>query len=261
MRTIPKPWPALLTAVVLSACSSMPSGSAETPPLAGTAWVLSTLRGQAPMDGPTLTLRFEDGQAQGSDGCNRYSTPYAATGSALGITARGATTMMACPPELMRQAADYMAALNGARRYRVTGGQLQLLGSDGGTLATFAAQDTALPGTAWRVTAYNNGRQAVVGVLAGTALTLRFAADGRAAGSAGCNSYSTRYEGDVVRLRFGQAATTRKMCAGNGVMAQEQAFLKALSTVAMGRIEGNRLELRTVEGALAATLLRERADD
>jgi heat shock protein HslJ len=41
-----------------------------------------------------------------------------------------------------------------------------------------------------------------------------------------------------------------------GVMEQEQQFLKALETVATARFEGDRLELRTAEGALAITLTK-----
>jgi heat shock protein HslJ len=47
------------------------------------------------------------------------------------------------------------------------------------------------------------------------------------------------------------------MCvAPEGVMEQEQQFLKALSTVATARFDGDRLELRTAEGSLAVSLVR-----
>ena len=42
-------------------------------------------------------------------------------------------------------------------------------------------------------------------------------------------------------------------------MEQEQQFLQALQGVATARIDGDRLELRTGQGALAATLVREPA--
>jgi heat shock protein HslJ len=41
-----------------------------------------------------------------------------------------------------------------------------------------------------------------------------------------------------------------------GLMEQEQQFLKALQTVATARFEGDRLELRTADGAMAATLAK-----
>lgn len=61
----------------------------------------------------------------------------------------------------------------------------------------------------------------------------------------------------AAQLRFQAPAVTHMICAGEALMEQEQAFLKALSTVAAARHEGNRLELRTAEGALAVTLVRE----
>jgi hypothetical protein len=39
-------------------------------------------------------------------------------------------------------------------------------------------------------------------------------------------------------------------------MEQEHAFFKALETAATARIEGNQLELRTADGALALSLER-----
>jgi heat shock protein HslJ len=57
-------------------------------------------------------------------------------------------------------------------------------------------------------------------------------------------------------MRFTPAAATRRMCAGPGVMEQELAFFKALESVAAMRMEADRLEMRTAEGALALILLR-----
>jgi heat shock protein HslJ len=205
-------------------------------------------------------LRFDAGRASGTDGCNRYSSPYTTKGSGLEFGADGASTQMACPPDVMQQAAAYRSGLSAARSYRVEGGRLQLLGPDGAVLATLVPQPQALAGTSWRVTGYNNGRQAVVSVLAGTTLTLAFAPDGRVSGSAGCNHYSAKYTFAGESLGFGPAATTRKMCADHErVMEQEQQFLKALETVASARQEGDRLELRTANGALAVALTREPA--
>lgn len=114
-----------------------------------------------------------------------------------------------------------------------------------------------LAGTAWQVTGYNNGRQAVVSVLNGTELTMEFPADGRVAGSAGCNRYTGTFKQDGGTLSFGPAAATRRMCVEpEGILEQEQRFLKALETVATARQEADRLELRTADGAMAVTLHR-----
>jgi heat shock protein HslJ len=243
----------------LSACASV-SSAADVPGLDGTSWVLSALPGRTLLPGTTATLHFAAGKASGTDGCNRYTVPYTASGATLKVEPHGASTQMACPPAVMQQAGAFMAGLAGARSYRVADGQLQLLGADGAVLARLAPQSQGVAGTSWRVTGYNNGKQAVTSVLGGTTLTMEFAADGRAGGSAGCNSYSAAYTSSGAAMSFGPAAATRMMCESPpGIMEQEYQFLKALATVATARQEGDRLELRTAAGALAVSLTREHA--
>ena len=109
-------------------------------PLEGTNWTLAEAAGEAPLAGSTATLSFGQGQVQGTDGCNRYSGPYALAGSALRIGPNLAATMMACPQEVMERAGAFMDALIGARGYRIGNGQLQLLAADGKPLARFKGQ-------------------------------------------------------------------------------------------------------------------------
>jgi heat shock protein HslJ len=253
----------MATGVVLAilhstACTTMTSAP-DAPDLEGTAWVLSSLPGRSLVEGAAATLRFEDGRVSGTDGCNRYATSYTVDGSKLNFGAAGAATMMACPPAIMEQARAFTSSLAATSSHRIEAGQLQLLGPDGAVVASFAAQSQALAGTSWRVTGYNNGRQAVVSVLAGTELSLAFAADGRVSGSAGCNNFMGTYIVSGPALKLGPAATTRKLCAQPGVMEQEQQFLKALESVATIRHEGDRAELRTSDGALALHLLKDAA--
>jgi len=138
----------------LSACTAM-SPAADTPELNGTAWVLTALPGQALLPDASVTARFEGGRVQGTDGCNRYSSPYTLDGSTLQVGPRGVSTQMACAPAVMKQADAFMSALAGARSNRIAAGELQLLTAGGTVLATLAAQSQALSGTAWRVTGYN----------------------------------------------------------------------------------------------------------
>ena len=231
---------------------------ADAPSLENTAWVLSALPGQTLVPGSPATLRFEGGRVSGTDGCNRYSGPYSARGSELELTPQLASTMMACPPAVDAQAKSFIAALTGAGMYRVANDRLELLSADGTVRATLVRQSETLAGTAWRITGINNGKQAVVSVLAGTAPTLAFAADGRASGSAGCNNFTSGYTADGALLKFTQPASTRKMCAEpQGVMEQEQQLLAALETVATARVDGDRLELRRGDDALAVSATRE----
>lgn len=228
----------------------------EAPPaLDGTAWTLVSLGGNAPVGG-VPTARFEAGRVQGTDGCNRYSAPFVTKGSALEIGSRAASTMMACPSDVMKQAEAFTAALAAAKSYRVHDGRLELLAADGSVLAVLAAQPQSLVGTSWRATGINTGRGAVASLVADSSVTMSFAADGKVSGSGGCNNYSAGYRSDGNKLSFTPAAATRRMCALPGVMEQEQAFFKALETVATMRIEGDRLEMRTADGALALMLAR-----
>jgi heat shock protein HslJ len=245
-------------ATLLAAFGTMPV-AAESPSLDGTAWVLSGLPGGSLLEGTMVTAHFAGGRVSGTDGCNRYSGSYSIKGTALDVSTL-ASTQMACVAEVNAQARAYAAALTNATSYRIVGDRLELLSADGRTSAEFAAQSLLIKGTRWRATGINNGKQAVASVVKGSLVTLSFGADGRASGSAGCNQYAAPYQSAGASLSFGQAAVTRKMCARpGGVMEQEQQFLKALSTVTTARFEGDRLELRTGEGALAVTLVR--ADD
>lgn len=226
------------------------------PPLEGTAWVLSSLGGRIPPTGASATARFEGNRIQGTNGCNRYSAPVVIKGTQVQISPNAATTNMACPPDIMKLADAFMTTLTSARSYGISGDQLNLLGADGAVLATFSAQPQSLAGTSWHVTGINNGKDAVVSLATGTSVTMNFSADGKVAGSGGCNNYTSTYMQHGGTLTFASPAATRRMCAASGVMEQEQAFLKALESTAAARVEGNRLELRTTAGALALSLER-----
>ena len=261
MRSARFPAPArtlvLAFVALLAACASA-TPVTDAPSLDNTAWRLSALPGRTLVADHAATLRFEGGRISGSDGCNRFGGPYTAKGAELKVSSQLATTRMACPPEVDGQATAFVAALTGAAKYRVAEGRLELLAADGTLLATLERQAEMLAGTAWRVTGINNGKQAVVSVLAGTAPTLAFGTDGRASGSAGCNNFTAGYTADGLKVTITEPASTRKMCAEPaGVMEQEQQFLAALATVATARVEGDRLELRRADGALAISATKD----
>ncbi len=72
-------------------------------------------------------------------------------------------------------------------------------------------------------------------VVEGTAITLKFDADGRAGGSGGCNFYASDYEVRDDRLTFRQIISTKKACVEQGVLQQEQRYFRALESA--GRFE------------------------
>ncbi len=244
----------IVAGLLLAGCVPVPSASSGS--LADTSWLLVNLNGQPALSDTQVTIRFENGQLSGSDGCNRYSGSYTINGARITVDKNLISTMMACAEPIMTQAAAYIAALTGAATYTIEGGQLTLLDGSGKALATFTRQSVGLSGTAWVVTGYNNGQQAVVSVAAGSQLTANFGADGTLSGSAGCNTFTATYEVSGKTVKIGPIGSTRMACADPaGVMEQEAQYLGALATAATYTREGNQLELRTADGALAASFV------
>ena len=96
----------------------------EVPALEGSQWILATLNGAEPLPDTTITARFEaDGVLSGTDGCNRYGAQYEVDGDQLIITP-GMGTMMACLEPIMKQATDYMIALESAATHQIQDGTL-----------------------------------------------------------------------------------------------------------------------------------------
>jgi heat shock protein HslJ len=241
---------------VLPQAGFQPGAAPAGPPRAldGTAWTLAWVPGFELPAQPPATLRFEAGRAVGSDGCNRYSTTFTTTPGQLRFGAKQVATLMACPPLAEAVATRFGAVLYDTAGYRTESDTLTLLNAAGQPLARLQEQANRIAGTSWQVTGVNNGRQAVVGVIDGTRLSMVFGADGRLTGSAGCNSYGAGFTADGRGIRIGAPAATRKACARpDGVMAQEAAFLAALQTAATQQREGDWLELRTADGALAVS--------
>ncbi len=224
--------------------------------LGGTNWVVSTLNGQLPLPGSALTLQLgEDGAATGSDGCNRFTTTFTASRSTISFEP-AATTMMACPEAVPTQANDYMTAAPPPPS-PLPGGHLVLL--NGTTvLATFIAASQQLAGTQWQVIAYNNGREAVVSLLLGTDITVEFEEDGQVSGNAGCNDFFGPFEtGDgTIDDRRPRRHAARCARPPAGVMQQEAEFLAALESAATYTVEGNFLEMRDADDAIAVHMTR-----
>lgn len=242
-------------ALLLAGCAA--SKPATPPPaLEGTAWVLASLPGRSLVAGATPTARFEDGRVAGSDGCNRYMMPFTASGATLAIGPQGPSTSMACAENVMAQASAFTTGLLAARSFRRDADKLILLDASGAVVMTLASQAATLAGTRWNVTMINNGRQAIVSVVTGSTVTLAFDAQGRASGSTGCNQFTAGYQATGETLRFSQVASTRRACADPAVDEQEQAFLRALGSVASLQFEADRLELRDPDGSLALILLQ-----
>ena len=243
--------------VVAAATAAAPAGKsapgAVAATLEGQRWRLAHLRGQddrALAELPAgITVRFEAGRVQGFGGCNQLAGSYTLEGDRLKL-APLAGTMMACAPPLMAVETAFTAAFAGTLRYRVTGDRLTLTAESETKpkLVFVAAPPPGFEGIAWEVTGFNNGRQAVVGPLAGTTLTVSFKG-GSAEGHAGCNRFRASYTREGNRLAVGPAAATRMHCAGEGVMEQERQFLAALASATTWAIDDRgMLDLHRADG-------------
>lgn len=252
-------------ASLLAACGQAPTPratpSATTPSdpkpsIADTRWLLETITGAPIAPGTTVTAHFAaDGTLNGSDGCNRYLGSYTVTGGTLQVGDALASTQMACDAAVMDQARAYTDALLAARGFAVQDDRLELSDEDETVVLTFTREVQELAGTSWRVTGYNNGQQAVVGVIEGTAPTVSFGTDGSVSGSGGCNSIGGGFTTGAGTLEIGQMTSTLMACSEPaGVMEQEAQLVAALESAATYTIEGNVLQLRTADDALAATL-------
>ena len=239
---------------VAATAEAIPETGAD---LAGTDWVLSALNGEMPIAGTAATIEFgTDGTVSGTDGCNNFNTTFTQDGNNLTINPAGATTMMACLEEVMAQADAFMSALTEADSFTMGDDSLSLL-SGGQVVATFAAQSSDLADTAWAVVSYNNGREAVVGLIAGTEISANFGVDGDLTGNAGCNQYFADSTAGGGTITIGVIGTTDRFCAEPpGVMVQESEYLAALAGAATYDLMGNQLYLRTADDQLAVVMTR-----
>jgi len=102
-------------------------------------WTLTSINGQQPLAGSTVTAVFEDGRVGGQAGCNSYGGPYSVSGQKLAIS--GLTqTLMACmePAGLMEQESAFLQALSQAAGYSLTGDMLEIQNAAGETILTFS---------------------------------------------------------------------------------------------------------------------------
>ena len=243
-QAVATPLPALLT--------STPAG----PALAETSWIMSSLNGALPIPDTTVTLQLgADASASGSDGCNRYWTTFEQDGQNLTFNQPMAGTMMACEKEVMAQASEYRETLATVTSFMRSARQLVLFaGND--IVLTYIADVETLEGTSWDVVNYNNGREAVVGLLEGTEITLNFD-ETDLNGNAGCNNYFAGYAVKGKHIIVDPPGATMMVCeAPEGAMAQEAAYLAALESAATFRIEGDQLWLRTAEDAIAVIAVK-----
>jgi len=122
-----------------------PTAVPQPPPIVGKNWLLIVYNnGQgalvSPIAGTQITALFgTDGKVTGSDSCNTYNASYSVSGNSLQV-GLPATTGMACPDDITKQAQTYLAALQASQSYQVSGNQLTIFAASGQKLLEYVAQ-------------------------------------------------------------------------------------------------------------------------
>jgi heat shock protein HslJ len=201
------------------------------------------------ISGTTTTADFSaDWKLSGSAGCNQYSAGYTTTAS-NGITiSQPTTTLMACANNVMQQETQYLALMQKAAKFEISGDQLTLFDSSGTKLLIYNKHvPVPLSGT-WNLFSYNNGKGAIQSVMIGSTTNAVFGSDWKLSGTGGCNQYSAGYTTTASNgITITQPTSTMMACA-DAVMQQETQYLSLLPTAAKYDISGDQLTLFNLSG-------------
>jgi heat shock protein HslJ len=241
--------------VPLGGCASS-APEADPAALQGVEWgltgssVSSTDLGKA-----GITLTFDGTRLSGFSGVNQYGGDYTAnTDGSLEIGVINAT-LMAGPEPLMQAESAYLQLLQDCDSFKVADGVLTLSTGGNETLTYEAAPAAELSGSSWTVTGYNNGKEAVVGPIVGSELTIEFGTDGTVAGNAGVNTFRGPFESTDKTVKIGPLAAT-KMGGEPELMTQEANYLQALQNAMTWSITRGMLDMRDAGGATQITAIR-----
>jgi len=198
-------------------------------------------------EGADVTLTFgEDGSLSGNSGCNNYFADYTLEKGRLEIGMIGSTKMACADGDLMDLESKYLNKFGQVEAAYVNGDSLFLMNENGVAILSFMKASTSPEGIEWTLTSYKDGEGAIVSVPAGAGITLKLE-EGRAGGSAGCNSYFGDYNLDEKgALTFGMIGMTEMYCEGK--MDLESRYLSLLGETAGYSMSGGILTLMDTEG-------------
>lgn len=264
--------------------------------LKNTQWVLQRFGDpealQAVEPATTITAVFtgpadsNEGTLVGFGGCNRYTTGFTVEADQITVDPVAAS-MMACAVGGEQEAA-YLALLQEAESFQITGKQLQLTGPNG--VLIYSSINLPLEQVLWTLESFGDpaGQQPVSAESDITALfvpsnevtgdeatddeavededtgdeTVDDEATGEAestgivSGSTGCNRYNAGYTKDGRQLSLEPAITTLMACETG--QEAEQAFLAALDSVERYQVLGDQLRLFYDDGQQVLTFRADR---
>lgn len=127
---------ALVATLLILGCTTGAGGG----DLIGREWSLVWIKGfdTMPSGVTTPTIRFgTDGRLGGNTGCNSAGAAYTVDGDRLAIEALITTKRACLDPRGNELEVAYVRAVEATRRYRIEGGELQLLDEGGTVVARF----------------------------------------------------------------------------------------------------------------------------
>ena len=120
----------LLLALFLSSCGVLPI--TKNSGLNGTAWTLTSYNGTTLLSDTSMTAFFENGEVNGSAGCNRYFGSFKAKDDQIQIDGLAWTGMACMDPEgIMQQEQQVMSLFSQAATFSIQGQVLQIITGSG----------------------------------------------------------------------------------------------------------------------------------
>ena len=219
-------------------------------PLVGPTWVLTAMgeaaNPPAAEAGVSVTAEFSaEGGLSGSAGCNRYTTGYEITPEGGMSTGMAASTMMFCDKG-MEQESAFLAALNQAQAYKISGATLEITYAGG--LLRFSARSLPLEFTQWEASTFNGAPVSV-----NAPLTMLFTpgenpVSGMVSGLLVCNRYGSGYTTADGSLTLELPAMTSMYC-GEGLQESEVQYLAFLEKAQSYVILGEQMTIRGEGGS------------
>ncbi|MGH7963539.1 MAG: META domain-containing protein, partial [Candidatus Binatia bacterium] len=117
---------------------------------------------------------------------------------------------------------------------------LKQAGTQTGAPTASSSAESRLANTQWTLKSFGEAG-AESPVIDGTAITLKFGADGRAGGSGGCNSYGSDYQVQDHTLAFSPIISTKRACLQEARTQQEQRYFQALESAGQFQLTENHL--------------------
>lgn len=142
MKTVLK----LMLVLVLVLCAGLALAASacggDDTALEGTRWVMTVYAVDGSLHDALSTTSvdatFSDGIVSGTGGCNQYNGSYELDGDSLTVGML-ASTQMACEQAIMDQELAYMAALQSAASYKISGDVLSIMDSSDAIVLEFQA--------------------------------------------------------------------------------------------------------------------------